>query len=243
MASPTASYTAAALLASPVRRALVDALSERAKTRTDPAGLTAADLSEVVDLHVTTVRFHLDQLVAADVLAARFERQNGAGRPRKIYEISELPDPEPTSDPLRLLAGLLANAMTSAAQGWAMTAEEAGKRWARENLPSHPERESAQTAGTWIARVGEMVDVLSRWGYHPDMSTSDGGRVAEVQLHDCPFFDLARTNQDVVCGVHHGLIVQSMKQFGEDSADVSVQPFVTANRCVARLKTPTDFST
>ena len=66
-------HNAAALLASPVRRALVDALAHVEGGDRTP-GLTAAELADEVALHVTTVRFHLDQLVAAGLVEAAVRR-------------------------------------------------------------------------------------------------------------------------------------------------------------------------
>lgn len=236
-------YDAAALMASPVRRSLVDALERRSHEAPDDPGLTTADLAPVVGLHGTTVRFHLDQLVAAGVLRSTFRRQQGAGRPRKVYHLARRPTAGPAPDPLHLLTQLLAEAMTAAVRGESLTPEEAGRRWAREHLTADADRSPAETPGTWLARVGEMIDVLEGWGYQPELSTSDGGRAARVELTDCPFLDLARDNRAVVCGVHQGLIAESMRRFGETDTDVVLEPFVTPNRCRAHLRTRAAFRT
>lgn len=234
-------YDAAALLASPVRRFLVELLE--ATVADSPDGRTAAELAPEADLHVSTVRFHLDQLVAAGVLESSFQRRQSAGRPRKVYR----PAPrtaEPTGgEPLRLLTQLLTEAMTASVHGEKVTPFEAGRRWAREHLQGHPERAPADSTGVWLGRVGEVIDVLEGWGYQPEVSTSDGGRTARVELSDCPFLDLARDNQAVVCGVHRGLIAESLAQAGESGAQVALEPFVTENRCLAHIRTTTPFRT
>ena len=125
MSAPTDDLGPAAVLASPVRRRLLDALSHATATRhdpTDPVGLTAADLAEHVGLHVTTVRFHLDQLVAAGLVEASFHRSGSAGRPRKLYapvqgSLAEV-DVAGDAGALRLLSGLLAGVLTSTALFW-----------------------------------------------------------------------------------------------------------------------------
>lgn len=239
-------YDAAALLASPVRRRLVELLEARSAQRTGGSaasgGSTAAELAPDAGLHVTTVRFHLDQLVAAGVVESFFQRRQTAGRPRKVYRVIARDEAAAAgSNPLRLLTQLLAEAMTASVQGERVTPVEAGRRWAREHLASHPERRPAESAGAWLGRVGEVVDVLESWGYQPEVSTSDGGRTARVQLTDCPFLDLARDNQAVVCGVHRGLIAESLAQAGEADAQVALEPFVTENRCLAMIRTTTPF--
>ena len=107
---------AAALLASPVRRRIVDALVAVDPVDDPAAARTAAELAAEVGLHVTTVRFHLDQLVAAGLVDVRGPAARaGAGRPRKFYVArAGLPRrrrPASEVGSLRLLSGLLAQTL------------------------------------------------------------------------------------------------------------------------------------
>ncbi len=235
----TDDYDAAALLASPVRRVLVETLEAGGR---GGRGMTAAELAPHVGLHVSTVRFHLDRLVAGGVLRADFHRHEGAGRPRKLYSLgARAPGRAVTDRPLGLLAALLAEAMAVSTAGAAVTPEEAGRRWAREHVPEPADPRPAETQGAWLARVGEVVNVLEAWGYQPELSTSEGGRTARVELSDCPFLDLARSNTAVVCGVHRGLIAESMRRLGEPGAEVTLEPFVTQTRCLALIRATASF--
>lgn len=227
------------LLLSPVRRALVD---ELARYRPDPdvsqgaPGLTAAQLAEVLDLHVTTVRFHLDQLVAAGVVTAEFTRVFGVGRPRKVYAVApEEPGAEDNAASLHVLAELLTESF-----GSRMTPVKAGEEWAAQHVELADEG-PADSAGTWLTKVGRMIDVLQDWGYHPELSTTDGGRSCQIDLAYCPFMDLARANEAVVCGIHRGIIKGVLRQLGEGEASVSLEPFVEPDRCQAHVRTRTPF--
>src|SRR4051812_30866554 len=60
------------LLASPVRRAIVDMLANLSDA--DQLGLTATDLGEQLHIHPTTARFHLDQLETHGLVASYFQR-------------------------------------------------------------------------------------------------------------------------------------------------------------------------
>ena len=62
-----------ALLSSAVRRSITDLVAA------DPDRWTASRLAEELDLHVTTVRFHLDQLEQAGVLESGVERRDRRG--------------------------------------------------------------------------------------------------------------------------------------------------------------------
>jgi predicted ArsR family transcriptional regulator len=202
---------AAALLASPVRRRLVEAL------RQGPgAGRSAAQLADVVGLHVTTVRFHLDQLAAAGVVGSSVERREGAGRPRKVYALAPGGSREPRA--------------------------EVGRRWALEHVPvAGADERPADTAGRWLGKLAQMVDVLEQWGYTPEVATSAGGRVADITLSHCPFLDLARENSEVVCGIHRGLIAGSLERLGESATHVTLEPFAGPTTCVAHVSTTAPF--
>jgi len=239
-----ATHNAAALLASPVRRRLVDALANADTGATTP-GFTAAELGAQVGLHVTTVRFHLDQLVAAGLVESAVRREGGAGRPRKVYALApgSLDDVDDRTEigSLRLLSGLLAQTLGDGASGRTITPAEAGRRWALEHVPAQPESVPADTPGRWLGKLAQMIDVLQEWGYTPELSTSEGGRSAEVTLAHCPFLELARANPAVVCGIHRGLIAGSLSQLGETATRVSLEPFVTATTCLAHVSTTTPF--
>jgi predicted ArsR family transcriptional regulator len=246
MTAADTSRNAAALLTSPVRRRLVDALANADTGATTP-GFTAAELGIQVGLHVTTVRFHLDQLVAAGLVESAVLREGGAGRPRKVYSLSpgSLDDVDDRAEigSLRLLSALLAQTLGDGASGHAITPAEAGRRWALEHVPAEPDSVPADTPGRWLGRVAQMIDVLQEWGYTPEVRTTKGGRSAEITLAHCPFLELARANTAVVCGIHRGLISGSLAQLGETETRVSLEPFVGPTTCLAHVTTTTPFRT
>lgn len=235
------------LLSSPARRAIVDYIanlslrtegSEQGTARR--SGLTAATLAEVLNLHVTTTRFHLDQLVNGRILEASFVKK-GVGRPRKVYRLAQgaLSDPV-DSQAVRRLTHLLAESFGATAAGEPLTPFEAGRRWA-ERYVSSTDTAPAVTPGAWLAKVGRLVDVLREWGYTPQLSTSNGGRTVALQLVNCPFLDLARSHPAVVCGIHRGLIAGTLERLGEQDAEISLEPFVASQDCLAHISTHRPF--
>lgn len=234
------------LLGSPVRRAIVDELTHLpGGERT--VGLTAAELGGRLGLHTTTIRFHVDQLVAAGVLDAHFIRSGGVGRPSKKYVLREemlgqTAEQAAGTQPFEVLAGLLASAM-SVSESDRLTPEEAGIRWAMrraEDLPVHDLTDPAGAPGTpgtpaRDAKVHEVIELLGEWGYTPETEPVEDGTAVDITLRQCPFLDLAHTHPDVVCGVHRGLLRGALTAVGEPGARVSLQPFVGPDTCRARL--------
>lgn len=220
------------LLTSPVRRAIVDALAnDRSVERAESPGMTAAQLAAQLNLHVTTVRFHLDQLEVAGLVHSAFTKKYGVGRPRKVYDIAPgALDPVSVEASEHILLGLLADSF-----GTGLTPAQAGAAWAADNVERVTDG-PAQSAGQWLSKIARMVDVLESWGYTPDVATSDGGRACRVDLVRCPFLALALSNPAVVCGVHRGLIRGVMDQLGETDTQVSLEPFVRPELCQAHIR-------
>ena len=250
-----------ALLTSTVRQRIMDHLFELPWVTDDDGsatrrtGLSAAELGELLGLHTTTARFHVDQLITAGLIEARFVRQDGAGRPRKTYfAVEGRLDPHPPAGPYAVLAGLLAATLDPAEQA-RLTPEEAGLRWVEKRAasqsaetagsgpPTEADRPStARTSGAWLGKVGEVIDLLREWGYTPQLATDQGGRVVEVTLHNCPFLDLARTHPEVVCGVHRGLLRGALHHVGETEATINLQPFVSERTCLATISSRIPFT-
>jgi len=234
--------TAASLLASPVRRAIVGSLERFAESgggsgaAVEAGGRTAAQLAQELGLHVTTVRFHLDQLELAGLVLSHFTTAFGVGRPRKVYALApKANQPDQSASHLKLLAGLLSASFSSD-----LTPEQAGARWMREHV-TLDRTSPANTPGAWLTKLGRLVDVLRRWGYTPNLTTTNGGRSCRIDLVDCPFLDLARANPEVVCGIHRGLLAGALDQMGEDRVEVSLQPFVGPSLCHAHVSTRQPF--
>ena len=233
-------------LGSPVRRAIVDTLANlpvlaSADAPNRSTGLTAAELAERVGLHVTTVRHHLDRLVRADLVQVHTER-TGVGRPRHHFtahpgHLTEVIAPSA----YKVLAEVLSDALVSDSPN----AAEAGRRWAvrhaRDLLGNQASSVPATTPGRWLGKIGALVDLLDRWGYEPTVTTTEGGRTADVCLHHCPLRELAIENPAVACGVHRGVIEGTLEVLGEGRADVRLAPFVEPDLCVASLTTATPF--
>ncbi len=239
-----------ALLTSPVRRQILDVLAQlpvqatpkEPKTRRD--GLTAAELGARIGLHVTTIRFHVDQLLEAGLVCAN-DISNGVGRPKRHYaanpgRLAELNRP----DGYHMVAEVLADAF--AAAGGPSTAEEAAERWVRKHadeiVPEGLSTAPARTPGQFLSKVGALVDVLEAWGYSATVSTSDEGHTAEISLRTCPIRELAANNPAIACGLHRGLVCSTLALLGEEDADTQLVPFADGGACVAHVTTHQSFS-
>lgn len=217
------------LLDAPLRRAIVEELTG-ASTSEGHEGLTAAELAERLDVHVTTIRFHLDRLEEAGIVEGRVVRSGGRGRPhRRFVARSRLPEA-----PFEVLASVLTSVIATA-QEHRLTPQQAGVRWALERAeqlglrPQSPDDRCGEVSA-------QVADLLGEWGYTPQTDIDRGSLSLTVTLRECPFLALAQAHPDVVCGIHRGLLQGTLQAVGETGSHVTLEPLVTPDTCIARLR-------
>ncbi|HET7736662.1 MAG TPA: helix-turn-helix domain-containing protein [Nocardioidaceae bacterium] len=217
-------------------------LSALAEIPEESTGLSAAELASLAGVHVTTVRFHIDRLTRAGAVRSRVDADHAVGRPGRRYWLTtdQHVTRGPDDDHFKLLAGLLSESFRRSPEGEQPSPEQVGERWAAQHVPAilgldDGDRTPARTPGEWLGKVGMLVDLLLAWGYDPVLSTEDGGTSALLRLRDCPFLELARADQEVICGTHLGLVRGALRDLGETDGDVQLEPFSDPPLCLVRL--------
>jgi predicted ArsR family transcriptional regulator len=196
-----------AALASGTRRLILDALTA------SPIPLDAQSLAAEVGLHVTTARFHLDQLERASLVRRQTGVHQRRGRPSVLYT----PAGEPRDDVARAaLIGVLVGALSDRSDG-ARASADAGRRWADDINPSGRDRTA-------------VTELLERLGFEPEPDQDT------IRLRACPFRDAARAHPEIVCSVHRGLLERVVQNSdGSSDLDVGLIPFVEPGLCLVTL--------
>lgn len=198
-----------ALLAVPTRARIL----ELVRASTEP--LAAAELATALGVHVTTVRFHLEQLERAGLVLSAPEPSGGRGRPRIGYRSGTLDLAEVREQMIEALADALAD------RGARDRSVAAGRRWA-DRLPEPTGSPSDVVA-----------DVFAQLGFDPEPA----GDV--IRLRRCPFADAARRTPQVVCRVHLGLAQGLARRAAAGrsvpSPRVDLLPFAEPDACLLTL--------
>jgi predicted ArsR family transcriptional regulator len=150
--------------------------------------------------------FHLDKLVDAGLLRARYASPTGVrkvGRQPKVYEPTDTPIHVSIPDRRHeLLADLLLQAVVTEGEG--ETAAQAAMRTAgrrgrelgeEERTQLRPGRLGAERGLTLCERM------LDRHGFEPAREDPD-----RLRLRNCPFHPLAAQAPDLVCGMNHAFL-------------------------------------
>lgn len=227
------------------RAALLELLREHA------GPLSVAELAERLGLHPNSVRAHLDVLVRTGRVTRRTEQRATPGRPRDVYEATGAPDGDRN---YQLLAQVLATRLAEVSPDPAAAAAEAGRRWAERTddvgprpaaaprgptsaaspPAASPPATSSPGASPVEAALEPVVRMLRAGGFAPQVVTDAPGAGSRIDLHHCPFLEVAREHPDVVCGAHLGLVEGELERAGT-LARATLVPFARPGVCVVDL--------
>ncbi len=191
----------------------------------------ATELARMTGQHVTTVRFHLDVLTRESLVNQVQQPPRGRGRPRIGYTAVA------HSVGYQELALVLADQLGADRKRPLDASVAAGRAWATkiDHVRSRIETlDDAKVVAT---------DLLADLGFGPKYvaEDNDSSDSATIRLTACPLRELARTHSEVVCGVHLGLLRESLDRGGKPGAyTASLHPFVEPELCLARLSRTLD---
>lgn len=214
-------------LSSPVRARLLEVL------RDDP-DLDTAELAQRLDLHVNTVRTHLGVLEEAGLVEPVTEERDRPGRPRLLYRaVAEDQQPDAVSDDrgYRFLAAILASYLGAASEDPTSAAEQAGRAWGGFVI----DKPAPFTRLEPTQAIDRLVAMLHDRGFEPDIENRDADE-PRILLRRCPFLDVAREHQDVVCSIHLGLMRGALEQLGVDVDAHDLIPWAQPDVCISHLR-------
>ena len=179
--------------------------------------LDAAEVAERLGVHVTTARFHLDNLTRQDLVRRRSVTTGRRGRPRVLYS----PAAGPRGDRAReQLIEVLAAALDGNGSG-PERALHAGASWA----DALAAEQSGTSRAPGAADAQRLIGALEDLGFAPDPGADS------ILLRECPFRDAARRHPDVVCTVHRGLV----ERLAGPGRTAGLVPFVAPDLCLVTL--------
>ena len=160
-----------------------------------PLPLATSEVADALDLHVNTVRPHLERMRDVGLLRVDTETRGTVGRPQHRWSLSpDAPALGLEPSPWPTLARTL---LTAAANGGLDPDDlaDAGRQQGRADAAQWPE-------GTEC--LDGLVVEQARMGFDP--ATVEAPERATVAFAHCPFRELATEHPQLVCAFHGGLV-------------------------------------
>ena len=209
------------------------ALSDPSRARilaelVDAGPLDAGELARRVGLHVNTVRVHLKALNDAGLVSSETQPPHGRGRPRVAYRATAAAA-DTAGRRYRLLAEILTALVARFGPEASVQLVETGEAWGRHLVESPPPFASLSDEEA----VARLVGLLDEIGFQSQVEQTPRGR--RILMRPCPFLELARAHQDVICPIHLGIMRGALAELGASTRATKLEPFVRPDLCVARL--------
>jgi predicted ArsR family transcriptional regulator len=151
------------------------------------------ELATLLGLHPNGVRAHLERLLEAGLVVRERPRQP-VGRPRDMWSIA--PDAQPGGEPPSSYSDL---------GRWLASALPHGRTGLREIEATGREIGRGLAPRTATGSAEQRVrGVLTSLGFAPKGDVDTAGALT-YRLCNCPYRDVAREDQQVVCTLHRGL--------------------------------------
>lgn len=179
-----------------------------------PLPLATADIADILELHVNTVRPHLERMREVGLLRVDTEARGGVGRPQHRYSLSaDAPSLGLEPSPFPTLARVLLRAAAQA-------------RLERSELADAGHEQGLADAQQWPEGT-DTVEALTveqaRLGFDPTVIEDDAATI--IAFAHCPFRELAEANPDLVCGLHSGLVAGLVQGLAGAGGGCSVRRF------------------
>jgi len=211
-------WQAVAALVDPVRRALYD----HVRRQTHP--VSREEAAEAVSISRNLSAFHLDKLVDAGLLRARYEapadQPRGRGRAPKVYEPAD--GTLTMSVPPRqyeLVGEILADAVAGDPSNARAAAERHAADVGRKIGAAHRDHTGSDVAATSTDDISAAYATLTDLGFEPRLGTT-----GELSLGNCPFHGLAVRHPELVRGPNEALISGVLDGLGADGLCARLQP-------------------
>jgi predicted ArsR family transcriptional regulator len=174
--------------------------------RTVGAPLHPAELAARLDVHVNTVRHHLEMLeLAGEVTRGQLSKANG-GRPRIGYALAASPSSVDRCVATSFLSRVLAAYVSGTADDAEAAGFEAGVAWGRHLIQAAPFARTSAKEG-----LERLVQLLRGIGFRDSHVGGPGGA---LHLGALPCGDVARTAPDLLAGIYLGVVTGALDAQG-----------------------------
>lgn len=198
--------------------------------RADDQPRDAHGLADQLALSANTVRAHLNVLEDAGLVVSQPENRDRPGRPRLVYRATARAAEGGEGRAYQFLARVLASYLAATVGDPSAAAEEAGRVWGHYLVDRPGPFETVEPA----AAVDRLVELFTEFGFAPELETPDPA-TPQILLRQCPFLDIAKDNQQVVCSLHLGLMRGVLDELGAQVEARDLTPFVGPSLCVSHL--------
>jgi predicted ArsR family transcriptional regulator len=162
--------------------------------------LSVNELSDLLDMHPNSVRFHLEHLVEGGLVEASSRPNAGKGRPPAVYGIAADAPPLTNRHLLELTSALLTH-FVPRGESTRPLAIAAGRDWAARTTADDDEPSDDE--------IESLIENLGVRGFTTERTATG------LAFTRCPFWDVLSPEElHTVCAIHQGFVEGFLEQAG-----------------------------
>ncbi|MFI9627295.1 helix-turn-helix transcriptional regulator [Streptomyces sp. NPDC052042] len=186
--------------------------------------VTREEVANSLGISRKLAAFHLDKLVAAGLLQARYDTSTGirkVGRRPKVYEpVAEAIAVTIPERRYGMLADVLTEAVLTEAEGESARAAALRVAHQRGQALGEAERERVRPGRLGAERgLSVAAETLEDFGFEPERATP-----TLLRLRNCPFHPLAAKAPDLICAVNQAFLAGYLHGLGSDRTTAVLAP-------------------
>ena len=165
-------------------------------------GARVTDIASQLNMHVNTVRGHLDELMKLEAVQAVPARKQGRGRPSLVFHV-RIPNNSSIAQEYTSLVSTLVELIgdpDNPSNDELKQAQQLGRKWARNMNVGTGWEQSYDSLSPALVTLRDM-------GFDPALETDDNDSPSRITLNSCPFVSKKVPHPSkLICALHQGLV-------------------------------------
>lgn len=165
--------------------------------------VTVLNIAEAFDIHPNVARLHLSKLEEINLITSSFLKTGKGGRPSRIYTLSdhviELSFP---SRDYKLLSSIALQTLAGLDNG-EEALYETGRKY---GLHAMDHLEITKNDIDIREKIDMLEDAGMMLGMYAKFDYDEESHKVSFRIQNCPFYEIAETNPQMVCTMHHSFL-------------------------------------
>ena len=188
-------------------------------------GARVADIASQLNMHVNTVRGHLNELMKREAVQAVPTPQQGPGRPSLVFHV-RIPNNSSIAQEYTSLVSTLVELIGDSdnpSNDELKHARQLGRKWARNMNVSTGWEPSYDSLSPAFVTLRDM-------GFDPALEIDDNNSPSRITLNSCPFVSKKVPQPSkLICALHQGLVQELSSAIGK--AHLVLVPYSGPGTC------------
>lgn len=182
--------------------------------------VTVHEIAGEFSIHVNVARLHLTKLTDVNLLQAETKKTGKGGRPSRYYHPA--PEAVQLTFPFRdyqLLSKIAIQALTNLGTEGMHALHEVGQQFGAETIKQAIlSKYVNETKLTFEQRILIFKDACNTAGLSPAISVDENSQMISLQIHNCPFKELASKEPSAICAMHTSLLKGIAESIFDDAS-------------------------